>query len=185
MGPFDSCRLIHKNLASYVVNKFTKNAHIDEELLYKHSYEAVRLADDLIYLELEAIQAIIDKVSQEGSGDEIELWTKIKETTISGRRAGLGFTGLADVIAMMGLRYDSDEGIALVDKLMKIQFKAELDCQVDLAIERGRFPGYNLHLEQNNPWIIAMSKEFPEEIARMNKYSRRNLSWSTVKIAAA
>lgn len=180
MGPFDSCRLIHKNLASYVVNKFTKNAHIDEELLYKHSYEAVRLADDLIDLELEAIQAIIDKVSQEGSGDEIELWTKIKETTISGRRAGLGFTGLADVIAMMGLRYDSDEGIALVDKLMKIQFKAELDCQVDLAIERGRFPGYDPKLEEHNPWIIAMSKEFPEEIARMNKYSRRNLSWSTV-----
>lgn len=119
MGPFDSCRLIHINLTSYIVDPFTDMAHINEELLYKHSYEAMRLADDLVDLELEAIDKIINVVKDEKDFVEFNLWNRIKETTRRGRRAGLGFTGLADAIAMLGLKYDSDEGLQEVERLMK------------------------------------------------------------------
>lgn len=190
MGPFDSCRLIHINLASYIVNPFTKNAYIDEELLYMHSYEAMRLADDLVDLEIEAVDRIIDTVKNDTDDTEFKLWSKIKEIAIRGRRAGLGFTGLADAIAMLGLKYDSDEGISQVEQLMKVMFKGQLDSNIDMAIERGPFPVWNVRQEFHagwddggsgqNDWFTILCKDYNSEARRMFQYGRRNISWSTV-----
>lgn len=187
MGPFDSCRLIHINLSSYIINPFTDKAHIDEELLYMHSYEAMRLADDLVDLEIEAVDRIINAVKNDTDDTEFKLWSRIKETAIQGRRAGLGFTGLADAIAMLGLKYDSDEGIQKVEQLMKIMFKGQLDSNIDMAVERGKFPVCNTPVEFENVgyeggnlWYKKLAKDFPSECTRMLKYGRRNISWSTV-----
>ena len=187
MGPFDSCRLIHINLSSYIIDPFTDKAHIDEELLYMHSYEAMRLADDLVDLEIEAVDRIINAVKNDTDDTEFKLWSRIKETAIQGRRAGLGFTGLADAIAMLGLKYDSDEGIQKVEQLMKIMFKGQLDSNIDMAVERGKFPVCNTPVEFENVgyeggnlWYKKLAKNFPSECTRMLKYGRRNISWSTV-----
>lgn len=190
MGPFDSCRLIHINLSSYVVDPFTDKAHIDEELLYMHSYEAMRLADDLVDLEIEAVDRIIDTVKNDTNDTEFKLWSRIKETAIRGRRAGLGFTGLADAIAMLGLKYDSDEGINQVEQLMKVMFKGHLDSTIDMAIERGAFPVWDVRKEFHagwedggsgqNDWFTVLCKDYNREARRMFQYGRRNISWSTV-----
>ena len=187
MGPFDSCRLIHINLSSYIVDPFTDKAHIDEELLYMHSYEAMKLADDLVDLEIEAVDNIINTVKDDSDDTEFKLWSRIKETAIQGRRAGLGFTGLADAIAMLGLKYDSDEGIQKVEQLMKVMFKGQLDSNIDMAVERGKFPACNTPVEFENVgyeggnlWYKKLAKDFPSECTRMLKYGRRNISWSTV-----
>lgn len=187
MGPFDSCRLIHINLSSYIIDPFTDKAHIDEELLYMHSYEAMRLADDLVDLEIEAVDRIINTVKNDTDDTEFKLWSRIKETAIQGRRAGLGFTGLADAIAMLGLKYDSDEGIQKVEQLMKIMFKGQLDSNIDMAVERGKFPVCNTPVEFENVgyeggnlWYKKLAKDFPSECTRILKYGRRNISWSTV-----
>jgi len=191
MGPFDSCRLIHINLSSYIVDPFTDKAHIDEELLYMHSYEAMRLADDLVDLEIEAVDRIINIVKNDTDDTEFKLWSKIKETAIQGRRAGLGFTGLADAIAMLGLKYDSDEGINQVEQLMKVMFKGQLDSNIDMAIERGAFPAWDGYrewhvrvndtaVEENNPWFKFLKLNFPNEADKMSHLGRRNISWSTV-----
>lgn len=187
MGPFDSCRLIHINLASYIVNPFTDKAHIDEELLYMHSYEAMRLADDLVDLEIEAVDRIINTVKNDTDDTEFKLWSRIKEIATQGRRAGLGFTGLADAIAMLGLKYDSDGGINQVKQLMKVMFKGQLDSNIDMAIERGAFPSwdenkefYHTGYESENQWYKVLSKDFPSEFRRMLLQGRRNISWSTV-----
>lgn len=182
MGPFDSCRLIHINLASYIVDPFTDKAHIDEELLYMHSYEAMRLADDLVDLEIEAVDRIIDTVKNDTDDTEFELWSKIKETAIQGRRAGLGFTGLADAIAMLGLKYDSDEGISQVEQLMKVMFKGQLDSNIDMAIERGSFPAWDsvVEAESNSDWLKFIRNNHLETWLKMAQFGRRNISWSTV-----
>lgn len=187
MGPFDSCRLIHINLSSYIVDPFTDKAHIDEELLYMHSYEAMRLADDLVDLEIEAVDRIINTVKNDTDDTEFKLWSKIKETAIRGRRAGLGFTGLADAIAMLGLKYDSDEGISQVEQLMKVMFKGQLDSNIDMAIERGAFPAhYNSNEydlggdEYFNSWYEWLCANYTEQAIKMHTHGRRNISWSTV-----
>lgn len=182
MGPFDSCRLIHINLASYIVDPFTDKAHIDEELLYMHSYEAMRLADDLVDLEIEAVDRIIDTVKNDTDDTEFKLWSKIKETAIQGRRAGLGFTGLADAIAMLGLKYDSDEGISQVKQLMKVMFKGQLDSNIDMAIERGAFPAWDsvVEAESNSDWLKFIRSNYLKTWLKMAQSGRRNISWSTV-----
>ena len=187
MGPFDSCRLIHINLSSYIVDPFTDKAHIDEELLYMHSYEAMRLADDLVDLEIEAVDRIINIVKNDTDDTEFKLWSKIKETAIQGRRAGLGFTGLADAIAMLGLKYDSDEGISQVGQLMKVMFKGQLDSNIDMAIERGSFPAWDsvVEAESNSDWLKFIRSNYLKTWLKMAQSGRRNISWSTVKIAAA
>ena len=182
MGPFDSCRLIHLNLSSFVDNSFTDKACINEEKLYKISYEATRLADDLVDLEIEAVNNIIKTVEKEEDFTEFNLWNKIKETAIKGRRAGLGFTGLADAIAMLGLKYDSKEGLNMIEYIMKIMFKAQLDSQIDMAIERGTFPAWDTmnELPTLNSWYKWLKTNYNKEFNKMSIYGRRNISWSTV-----
>lgn len=191
MGPYDSCRLIHLNLKSFIEEPFTKKAHLNEELLYETAYEAMRLADDLVELEIEAVSKIIDVVKGEENKLEYELWNKINNTAIQGRRAGLGFTSLADAIAMLGLKYDSDESLKMIDRIMRIIFLGELDSDIDMAIERGTFPAYDdykeWHLrendiakEGNNDWYEFIRTNYQERANRMSRYGRRNLSFSTV-----
>lgn len=185
MGPFDSCRLIHLNLSSFIDNPFTDKATIDEEKLYEVSYEAMRLADDLVDLEIEAVDRIIKVVEKDKDFTEFNLWSRIRETAIKGRRAGLGFTGLADAIAMLGLKYDSDKGLSEVEHIMRIMFKAQLDCQVDMAIERGSFPAWDREKELSaitipNSWYKWLSDNYTREHINMTVHGRRNISWSTV-----
>lgn len=181
MGAYDSCRLIHQNLTKYVKNPFLDNAEFDADTFFLHTYLAMRLADDLIDLELESIQNIITKLEKENADkDEILLWQTIYKTTTEGRRAGLGFTGLADMLAMLGYTYDSEEAIAFVDELMYIKTKAELHCQIDMAITRGAFPAFDAELEKKSLWFANISSLYPDLAKKMLKYGRRNISWSTV-----
>lgn len=56
------------------------------------------------------------------------------------RRIGLGTTGLADMLAMLGLRYGSDEGNKFIDKLYRFISKVAYESSVMLAVEKGPFP---------------------------------------------
>mgnify|MGYP003292331991 CR=1 FL=1 len=185
MGAYDSCRLIHINLTSFVNDPFTDNAEIDDDKLYKISYEATRLADDLVDLEIEAVNKIIQSVKNDPDFTEFNLWSRIKKTAIEGRRAGLGFTGMADTIAMLGLKYDSDEGLYVVDRIMNTMFRGQLDSQIDMAIERGAFASWDASKEFNgtdgtNLWYKWLFKDHADLARKMCLYGRRNISWSTV-----
>lgn len=56
------------------------------------------------------------------------------------RRIGLGTTGLADMLAMLGYKYGSEEGNKFIDKLFRFISKAAYEASVMLAIEKGAFP---------------------------------------------
>ena len=60
--PYDSCRLLAVNLYSYVENPFTEKATFNYAKFKEHVGYAQRFMDDIIDLELEKIDAIIDKV---------------------------------------------------------------------------------------------------------------------------
>lgn len=198
MGKYDSCRLMCLNLFSFVTNPFTDKAEIDYEKLYKVAYEQQRLADDLVDLEIEYIDKIISKIESDNEPQhikqvEINLWTKIQETAKKGRRTGCGITALADMLAALGVKYDSDKGLEITDKVMKTKMEAELDCTIDLAILRGPFKGWDKNMESSiddrpgwkdrwgsNSFYQLLYKEFPEHMERMYRFDRRNVSWSTV-----
>lgn len=179
----DSCRLIHLNLTSFIDNPFTENASLDEDKLYKISYEAMCLGDDLVDLEAKAIDKILTKIVNDGDtgNNEYNLYQRLLKHSLEGRRCGLGFTGLADTIAMLGLKYDSDESLAMIERIMKLMFTAQLDSQIDMAITRGKFEAQDLELEKKgNRWYDFVKDNFTELYERMMKYGRRNISFSTV-----
>lgn len=195
MQEYDACRLIVTNLFSFVENPFTKDAYFNFKKFYEINYEAMRLADDIIDLELEHIDRIIEKIKSDPEPadikkTELDLWLKIKETAMASRRAGLGFTALGDCLAALNLGYDSSKGLKMVNDIMYTKMESELDCTIDLAILRGTFEGWDPNLEQNasgaaqrsygNSFYKFLSNNYPEQVERMNKYGRRNCSFSTV-----
>lgn len=180
LGPFDSCRLMHINFTSFVVEPFTKNAYIDLVDLYKVAYSTLILADSLVDLEIEAVDKIIAKAIKDKDDIEREVWEKINETSKKYRRVGVGFTGLADTIAMLGLRYGSDESLSVIESIMRMKMKAELRASVHLASSKGPFPGYHLELEKDTEWDKFVASEYPCIYEQMCQYGRRNLSFSTV-----
>lgn len=181
----DSCRLIAVNLYSFVDNPFTEKAKFNQKKFYEVVYESQRLMDDLVDLELEAVDKILDKIKADPEPDfikqnEIDTWELLRETGKKGRRTGLGFTALADAIAALGIKFDSDEALEIIDEIMKSKVTAEFDSSIDMAIERGQFEVFNRNIEDKSEFVQMLHNEFPELYDRMMIHGRRNISISTV-----
>ncbi|MET2986486.1 adenosylcobalamin-dependent ribonucleoside-diphosphate reductase [Aureibaculum conchae] len=181
----DSCRLIAVNLYSFVEHPYTKKAKFNYKKFYEVVYESQRLMDDLVDLELEAADKILAKIDADPEPDHIkrterEIWQLLSETGKKGRRTGLGFTALADAIAALGVKFDTEEALTVVDKIMKKKFTAEFDSSIDMAINRGQFEVFNRNIEDTSEFVQMMSSEFPDLYARMMENGRRNISISTV-----
>jgi len=181
----DSCRLMAINLYSFVKNPFTSEASFDFEKLYEITYEAQRLMDDLVELELEHVDRILQKIETDPEDEliksaERETWEMLKNNGKKGRRTGLGFTGLADVLAALKIKFDSDDSLAIIGKIMKVKCRGEFDSSIDMAIERGSFEGFNPEIEEKSEFVQFLNDELKEVHDRMMKYGRRNISISTV-----
>lgn len=181
----DSCRLIAINLYNFVDQPFTPAAKFDFKKFYQVTYESQRLMDDLVDLELEAIERILTKVENDPEdemikGVEKKTWELLYNTGKKGRRTGLGFTALGDTMAAMGLKFDSDEAIIAIEEIMKTKCEAEFDSSIDMAIERSPFEGFDPEIENTSDFVKMLSKEMPEVYKRMMTFGRRNISISTV-----
>lgn len=194
---YDSCRLMTINLLSFVENPFTDRAYFNYEKFYKVVYQGIILSDNLVDLEIISIGKILEKIENDSESNEVKireinLWIKILREGLNSRRVGLGFTALADMFAAMEIDYGSDKSLNILETVMKTKIRAELDCTIDLAILRGPFKGYNAKREfviekdsckvmaGRNSFYQMLLEEFPEQVERMCKYGRRNLSFSTV-----
>lgn len=65
---------------------------------------------------------------------------EMKDTAQKHRRIGLGTTGLADMLVILGYKYGSEEGNKFVDKLYRFISKSAYEASVMLAVEKGAFP---------------------------------------------
>ncbi len=183
--PYDSCRLIAMNLYSYVENPFTPLARFNFELFKEHTQKAMRLNDDLIDLEMEKIEAILAKIDSDPEGEsikrtEVELWQKIKEKSLGGRRTGLGITAEGDMLAALGYTYGSDKAIAFSVEVQKTLAVQAYTSSVVMAGERGAFPIYDSKREEHNPMIDRIREASPELYEEMVKVGRRNISMLTI-----
>ncbi len=181
----DSCRLIAVNLYSFVDQPYTKKAKFNFKKFYEIVYETQRLMDDLVDLELEAVDKILTKIDVDPEPDsikqtEIETWKLLQETGRKGRRTGLGFTALGDAIAALGVKFDSNEALQIVDEIMRSKLSAEFDSSIDMSIERGQFEVFNRNIEDKSEFVQMIQKEFPGIYTRMMDHGRRNISISTV-----
>ena len=183
--PYDSCRLLAINLYSYVRNPFTPQAEFDFELFRIHVAKAQRIMDDIIDLEMEKIDAILDKIDADPETEEVKsnernLWLKIKSKTGKGRRTGVGTTAEGDMLAAMGLRYGTPEATDFSEKVHRELALAAYGSSVDMARTRGAFEVFDAERERNNPFMQRLAEAAPKLYEDMCRYGRRNIACLTI-----
>lgn len=183
--PYDSCRLLAINLYSYVENPFTPNAEFNFSKFKEHVMYAQRMMDDIIDLEMEKIETIIAKIEADPETDEVKatelnLWKKIKDKTLQGRRTGVGTTAEGDMIAAMGLTYGTEEATKFSVEVHKTLALAAYRSSVMLASERGAFPVFDYKREANNPFMNRLKEADAELYDLIVKYGRRNIACLTI-----
>ena len=185
LNPYDSCRLLAINLYGYVKNPFTPKAEFDFELFEEHARLAQRLMDDIIDLELEQIDKILNKIENDPEPEEIkrtekELWLKIKDKALRGRRTGVGITAEGDMLAALGYRYGTDDAIDFSVKVHTALAVNTYRSSVNMAEERGAFEIYDAEREKNNPFILRIKDKDPDLYDKMVKVGRRNIALLTI-----
>jgi len=183
--PYDSCRLLAINLFSYVEKPFSKEAYFNGDLFIKHAHIAQRMMDDIIDMEIEKIDAILNKINTDPESEELKLverrlWENIKEKTVKGRRTGIGITAEGDMLAALGLRYGSKDAIKFSTEVHKLLAIETYRSSVNLAEERGAFPIYNAEKEEGNPFIERIKENAPGVFKKMAKTGRRNIAMLTI-----
>lgn len=183
--PYDSCRLLAINLYSYVNQPFTDKAVFDFDKFRKHVHYAQRIMDDIIDLELEKIDAILDKINKDPEDPELKrvekkLWENIRIKAEEGRRTGIGITAEGDMLAALGLRYGSDDAIDFSVEVQKTLAVEAYRSSVEVAKDRGPFAIFDAHLEKDNPFILRLKAEDEQMYRDMVKYGRRNIALLTI-----
>ncbi len=183
--PYDSCRLLAVNLYSYVDEPFTKKAKFNWEKFRKHVGLAQRIMDDIIDLELEKVEAILDKIYADPEDEEIKrveinLWENIKQKAIEGRRTGVGITAEGDMLAALGLRYGSENANDFSVEVHKTIALEAYRSSVTMAKERGPFEVFDFNREKDNPFVNRLGKEDPQLLEEMKQHGRRNISLLTI-----
>ena len=183
--PYDSCRLMAINLFSYVEQPFSPEARFDFEKFRTHARLAQRLMDDIIDLELEKIEAILEKIKHDPEPDAIkaterDLWLKIRGKCRQGRRTGIGITAEGDMLAALGIRYGSEESLDFCENLHRTLALEIYRGSVALARDRGAFPVYDAAREADNPFIGRLREADPACYSDMVRYGRRNIALLTI-----
>ncbi len=87
-----------------------------------------------------------------------------KSASLYTRRTGLGATGLADMLAMMRIKYDTDEAIFMMDKLFEFIKNIAYDESSEIAKEKGAFTAFDREKHIDQPFIKGLSDEVREKI---------------------
>jgi len=181
LNAFGACRLICLNLIHFIKDAYLPTASFDFDEFAKYTQKAQRLMDDLVDIEIEKIDAILQKVHQDPEPlhirqVEIDLWTSMKEDAIKGRRTGLGITALGDTFAALGMRYGSPESMDMTDRIYKCLAINAYKSSCIMAGERGTFPIYDYQKEVGHPFMERLLFEDKELYDLYRRNGKRNIA---------
>lgn len=159
ISAFDSCNLGIFNLLVFVTNPYTPEASFDWAKYGKAISLGVRAQDNIKTYDL-------PRLPLEGN----------RMAGILGRRISVGNTGLADCLAALGFRYDTQEAIDMAEKIYLFMSNSAYSTSALLAKEKGAFPAFNLEKHLQSPFIQRLQ---PETLELVKKYGLRNISLLT------
>jgi ribonucleoside-diphosphate reductase alpha chain len=145
LPPYGACLLGSINMAKLVKNPFEANAELDPKAL-----------DDLVRMAVRMMDNVVDASRFPLPEQEAEARAK--------RRIGLGVTGLADALLMMGLRYGAPEAAAQTETWMKAIARSAYLASVDLAKEKGAFPLFDADKYLASGTMRAMDEDVRQAI---------------------
>jgi ribonucleoside-diphosphate reductase alpha chain len=143
---YGACLLGSINLARLVKRPFAEDAVLDEAEYEKTIATAVRFLDNVVDI------------------SNYPLPEQQREA-LQKRRIGLGLTGLADALAMMGLRYGSEQAVEKAGRWAEILKTISYETSSDLAAEKGSFPLFKARDYLKGGHARTLSKEIQKSIA--------------------
>jgi ribonucleoside-diphosphate reductase alpha chain len=125
-------------LGHLVLTRFINNGKVNWQLLGEVIRNSVRFLDNILDVNSYPLP-------------------EMKAASQKLRRIGLGTTGLADMLAMLGIKYGSKEGNEFKDKLFRFISKASYEASVMLAVEKGAFPACKPEMHVNSGYVKRMT----------------------------
>lgn len=152
LPPYGACDLGSINLACFIRNPFADNAALDMQAVEETARAAVRLLDNVIDVSHFPLSRQADQQRRN-------------------RRIGLGITGLADALMMLGLHYGEARARDTAAAVMKAICHSAYRTSIELAKEKGSFPLFDKDKYLQGAFIQSL----PEDIRRgIAEYGIRN-----------
>ncbi|WP_299650645.1 adenosylcobalamin-dependent ribonucleoside-diphosphate reductase [uncultured Jannaschia sp.] len=146
LPPYGACLLGSLNLARLVSDAFTTEARIEAEALTDLTATAIRMMDNVV----DASRFPLPQQAEEARAK---------------RRIGLGVTGLADALAMCGLRYGGEAAATTTAGWLETIANAAYATSARLAAEKGTFPLYDEAAMLAAPMVQRLAPETRDLIA--------------------
>ena len=147
LPPYGACLLGSINLARLVEAPFERGAQLSAAALQDLVATAVRMMDN-----------VVDASNFPLEAQALEARNK--------RRIGLGVTGLADALLMLGLRYGSEAAARQTEDWLHAIARAAYLASVQLAKEKGAFPLFEAGPYLASGTMQGMDEDVRAEIAR-------------------
>ncbi len=145
---YGACDLGSINLARFISQPFSKNTKLDKKEITELVRVAVRMLDNVIDV----------------SNYPLDVQ---RDTVKNSRRIGLGITGLADALVMLGMHYDSDEARSMAASLMQSIRDNAYRTSVELAKEKGSFPSLDKERHLQGRFIQSLSQDIQTDITEI------------------
>lgn len=149
---YGACDLGSINLTRFVTNPFTRNARLDIKAIKNIVPVAVRMLDNVIDVSRFPLPAQ-------------------KKQARNSRRIGLGITGLADALIMLGHRYGDENSCELAGKIMQTINRTAYLASIKLAQEKKPFPYLNKKQYLKGEFIRSLPKSI---ITKIKQHGIRN-----------
>ena len=152
-----ACNLGSINLSRFVVDGYTDRARIDWDALWEVTQYAVRFLDNVVYW-----------------NEKLNPLEKQRRAASETRRLGLGVMGIADMLNQLGKMYDSDEAVALMEKVMETLTNAAYQSSALIAGEKGASPIFTYENYARCPFFQEALND--ETRALIKKHGVRNIA---------
>jgi ribonucleoside-diphosphate reductase alpha chain len=145
LPPYGACVLGSLDLTRFVRAPFEPEARVDHAALAAAAAIATRALDNVI--EISGFPLPAQKAQAQRS-----------------RRIGLGITGLADALLMLGMRYGDDSSLLAAGAMMRTVCHAAYGASVNLARERGAFAAFTTAPYLDAPFVRRLPAEIRDGI---------------------
>ncbi len=147
LPPYGACDLGSINLTAFVRDPFGREARLDLDGIRETAATATRMMDNVI----DASQFPLEKQAAQARGS---------------RRIGLGLTGLADTLIMLGLHYAEAPARELAARVMQLICHGAYRTSIELAGEKGPFPFFARDEYLRGKFIRGLPRDIQDGIAR-------------------